>query len=106
MPQLQIIISVEARADLLQLERYIAERDGELRAELILGRIWETIRTLAFMPGLGSPRPYLNRKTRAFPSPPWLIVYAPLPSLDGIRIVRVVDGRRDLPAVLGPKRRR
>jgi plasmid stabilization system protein ParE len=105
-PQLQIIVSAEARADLLQLERYIAEHDGDLRAELVIGRIWETIRTLAFMPGLGSPRPYLTRKTRAFPAPPWLIVYAPLPSLDGIRIVRVVDGRRDLPSVLGSTKRR
>jgi plasmid stabilization system protein ParE len=104
--QLRIIVSAEARADLLGLERYIAEQDGQLRAELILGRIEETIRTLSFMPGLGRPRAFLNRGTRAFPLPPWLIVYAPLPDLDGIRVVRVVDGRRDLGAVLGRKKRR
>ncbi len=101
MAQLQIIVSAEARADLLALGRYIAEQDGEPRAELILGRIEETIRTIAFMPGLGRPKPYLNRSARAFPLPPWLIVYTPLPDLDGIRVIRVVDGRRDLPAVVG-----
>jgi toxin ParE1/3/4 len=104
--QLRIFISAEARADLLALERYVAEHDGQLRAELILGRIEESIRTLAFMPGLGRPRPYLKRGTRTFPISPWLVVYAPLPDLDGIRVVRVVDGRRDLGAVIGNKRRR
>ena len=84
---------------MLELELYIAERDGESRAELILGRIEETIRTLAFMPGLGRARPFLNRHMRAFPVSPWLIVYTTLPDLDGIRVVRVVDGRRDLAAV-------
>lgn len=96
---MRILVSPEAHADLLALERYIAERDGEPRAELILSRIEETIRTLAFMPGLGRPRPYLIRGARAFPQPPWLIVYSPLPDLDGIMVIRVVDGRRDLPGV-------
>jgi plasmid stabilization system protein ParE len=104
--RLQIIVSAEARADLLGLERYISDRDGRLRAELILGRIEETIRMLAFMPGSGRPRRYLNRGTRVFPLSPWLIVYTTLPDLDGIRVIRVIDGRRDLPTIFGEKKRR
>lgn len=73
---------------------------------MILGRIEETIRMLAFMPGLGRSSRYLIRGTRVFPQPPWLIVYTTLPDLDGIRGVRVIDGRRDLPTVLGGRRRR
>jgi plasmid stabilization system protein ParE len=104
MPELRIIVSAEARADLLALERYITEYDGPMRAELILNRIEGVIRTLAFMPGLGRPRPFLEGGTRAFPMAPWLIVYALLPIHDGIRVVRVLDGRRDLARILGRRR--
>jgi toxin ParE1/3/4 len=94
----RIVFSAEARADLLELESYIAERDGSPRAELILERIDRTIQTLASMPGLGRPRPFLRPGRLVFPSPPWLILYLPL--LEGIQVIRVVDGRRDLPAIL------
>ena len=43
MAEPQIIYSPEARADLLALETYIAAHDGEVRAELIISRIDETI---------------------------------------------------------------
>lgn len=105
MAQPQVIYSSEARADLLELETYIASHDGEARAELILDRLDETIATLAYMPGMGRPRPYLHRDARIFPVSPWIIVYTPLPDLDGILVVRVVDGRRDLNAVFLAKRR-
>lgn len=71
MPELRIIVSTEARADLLALEQYITEHDG----------------------------------TRAFPIAPWLIVYALLPKRDGIRVIRILDGRRDLARILGRRRR-
>ncbi|HEY4113535.1 MAG TPA: type II toxin-antitoxin system RelE/ParE family toxin [Rhizomicrobium sp.] len=105
MPELRIIVSTEARADLLALEQYITEHDGPMRAELILSRIEGVVRTLAFMPGLGRPRAFLERGTRAFPIAPWLIVYALLPKRDGIRVIRILDGRRDLARILGRRRR-
>jgi plasmid stabilization system protein ParE len=106
MAQPQIIYSPEARADILALATYIARIDGEARAELIVNRIDETIQVLAYMPAMGRPRFYLARAARVFAVSPWLVVYTPLPDLDGILVVRVVDGRRDLPAVLGKNRRR
>jgi plasmid stabilization system protein ParE len=63
----QVVLSAKARADLQAIEDYIAEQSGPMRADMVLSRIEETMRVLAFMPG----------------------------------ILRVVDGRRDLPAVLG-----
>ena len=99
MAEPQVIYSPEARADLLALETYVAANDGEARAELIIGRIDETIFNLAYMPGMGRPRPYLDPGARAFAISPWLIVYAPLPDLEGIAVLRVIDGRRDLDAV-------
>jgi toxin ParE1/3/4 len=80
MAQFRIIVSAEARTDLLDIERYIADRDGAQRAEIILDRIEETIRTLASLPGLGRTRPYLRRGVRAFPISPWIIVYVPFPN--------------------------
>jgi plasmid stabilization system protein ParE len=96
----QIVLSADARADLRSIEEYITERSGRIRAEMVIGRIGETIRVLAFMPGMGRKRADLDN-AHAFPASPWLIIYRPLSDLDGIRIIRVIDGRRDLPATFG-----
>ena len=66
MAQPLVIYTPEARADLLALESYVAVHDGEARAELVIGRIEETIRTLAYMPRMGRARPYLAYGTLAF----------------------------------------
>jgi plasmid stabilization system protein ParE len=71
-----------------------------MRAELIIDRILETVQTLSFMPGMGGWRSFLKRGSLAFPVPPWLIIYRPLPELDGIEVIRVVDSRRDLANIL------
>jgi len=105
MAEPQIIYSAEARADLLALESYIAANDGEARAELIIGRIDEAILNLAFMPGMGRPRSYLDPGTRAFAASPWIIVYALLPDLDGITVLRIIDGRRDLKTVFARRKK-
>ena len=61
-----IVLSSEAHADLLDIEAYIAHQDGEARAEMVIGRLTQGIRSLAFMPGMGRTRPYLGRGTRAY----------------------------------------
>ncbi len=68
-------------------------------------RIRKAFDSLAFMPGIGVQRTFLDPVSRVFPVPPWLIVYERLPQDDGIRILRIIDGRRDLPAVFGRKNR-
>jgi plasmid stabilization system protein ParE len=98
-----IYFSRDARFDLLTLEDYIAENDGEARAELIVGRILGSISTLAYMPGMGRTRSYLDENVRAFAVPPWLILYTVLPERDGIRVIRVVDSRRDLTSLMSPE---
>ena len=101
----QVIYSPEARADLLAIETYIAVNDGDMRAELIIGRLDEAILNLAYMPGMGRLRRYLEPGVRAFAVSPWVIVYELLPSLDGIIVLRVIDGRRDLDTVLAKGKR-
>ncbi len=81
---------------------YIAERSGMQRAEMIRERILATIERIAYGPGIGAVRAFkkLTQDCRTFPESPWVIVYRPLPTLDGIEVVRVVDSRRDLRKIL------
>jgi plasmid stabilization system protein ParE len=51
-----IVLSSEAHADLLDIEAYIVHQDGEARAEMVIGRLTQGIRSLAFMPGMGRTR--------------------------------------------------
>jgi plasmid stabilization system protein ParE len=95
-----ILISEQAKADLRAIESYIAAHDGEGRAAAFRSRLDRTMKNLAYIPGAGGRRPYLSRGQRAFPVPPWTIFYEELPEQKGTSIVRIVDGRRDLPRVL------
>jgi len=102
----RIIISKDALNDLDEIDRYIADHDGEARAQLIRQRLEAALRNLAFMPGVGSLRPHLGAGTLSFPVRPWTIAYVRLPENAGIRVVRVVDGRRDLPKLFGTSKKR
>jgi toxin ParE1/3/4 len=104
-PSPLIDLSDEAKHDLRSIEAYIAEHDGEMRAAAVRSRLDQVMRRLAFMPGIGGRRSYLKPKQRAFPVSPWTIYYEALPDGIGVRIVRIIDGRRDLPAIFGKKKR-
>ena len=96
------VISDEAKGDLLSIEAYIGEHGGEMRAAAAMARIMKSIDNIAFMPGMGTWRSYLKRNQRGFSVPPWTIFYKPLPD-GGIEVVRIVDGRRNLPVLFGRK---
>ncbi len=100
MPQPRIVFSRRARTDLLEIESYIADVSGEQRAELVIGRIRSTIRTLSYRPAIGKPRSYTRKGELAFPVERWMVIFEPLPDLDGIHILRVIDSRRDLDSIL------
>ncbi len=100
------IYSQKALTDLEEIDAYIAARDGEGRATAFRMYIDRTAENLAFMPGIGRRHAYLDEGTLAFPAPPWVIYYARRE--DGIEVLRVIDGRRDLPSVFkkkSPRRR-
>ena len=99
MLQRRLVISKEARADLFAIEDYIAEQSGQIRATKVIERIEKTMNNLAFMPGIGRGRSYMEAGLRAFPAAPWTIVYDLLPDGDGINVIRIIDGRRNLPAI-------
>lgn len=92
------VISPEALADLKLLEDYIAVHDGEARADKAVERINKAIDLLALMPGIGNTRYSFRSGRRSFSVRPWLIVYGPVNG--GVLVLRVLDGRRDLPSLL------
>ncbi|MEI9992109.1 MAG: type II toxin-antitoxin system RelE/ParE family toxin [Rhizomicrobium sp.] len=95
----RFILSEDADADLRGLDRYIADRDGAGRARFVVSRILRTVANLAAMPRMGRPKPYLEPGVLSFSVRPWMIFYRILPEGDGIRVMRILDGRRDLPTV-------
>lgn len=100
----RIVFTQTARSDLASIENYIAENDGEARASAVRARLDKAIENLAMMPGIGASRPYLKPGRRAFPVSPWTIYYTTLS--DGIRVLRVIDGRRDLPSLFGRSKKK
>lgn len=96
----RVLLSRRAQRDLLDIESFIAQRDGDRRAAAIVERLGNAIELLASMPGMGRPRSYLKGDLRAFSVPPWIIMFLPLPGSNGIEVVRVVDARRDLPKLI------
>jgi len=104
--ELRLVVSAEADADLATIGAYITEHDGRARAAMVTECIQKTMRSLASMPGMGRRWSYLNRDSRLFPVPPWVIVYMPLPEGNGIEVVRVIHGRRDLPAIFGRSKKK
>jgi toxin ParE1/3/4 len=82
-----------AEADLIAIWRHIAE-ESPRRADRLLDRLDETFSRLADLPYLGKARPDLAPGLRMFPVREYLIFYRPIE--DGIDIVRVLHGRRNI----------
>lgn len=88
----------ETEEDLLSIWRYIAP-DNEVAADRILDTIYEKCALLADNPLLGQARPDIAPQLRHFVVGRYLILYRE--TEDGILIVRVIHGSRDMGEVCG-----
>ena len=87
-----------ARADLKQIGRHIAKESQSRETALaFLDRIAATCETLATQPDAGELCPDLGENVRRFSVGNYVVFYSPL--RDGITILRVLHGNRDIPAV-------
>ena len=88
-----------ARADILEIWEYIAE-ESEARADAFIDRLDAQFALMALQPKLGRPRDELVSGLRSFPFNPYMIFYEPVP--DGIGVIRVLHGARDIAAQFHP----
>lgn len=85
-----------AEADILEIWDYIAE-DSIAAADHWIDRLDEQFRLLATQPKMGRTRDELAAGVRSHPFGRYVIFYMPLD--DGIDVVRVLHGSRDIDAV-------
>jgi toxin ParE1/3/4 len=96
----QFRISDEAKEDMGEIWSYIAREGGSEAADRLVDRISEGFPTLADFPGMGQSRLELAPSMRSFPVGNYLIFYQPIDN--GIEVVRVLHGARDLPRIFNP----
>lgn len=89
----------EAESDLDEIWWYIAQ-DSPHNADRFLDRIQERCLGLTDFPQMGTRRDELKAGLRSQPVGNYLIFYFPLE--DGIDIIRVLHGSRDVDAIFHP----
>lgn len=88
-----IIKRPRAKSDLAEIWDYIAD-DSEARADTFVDTIDGKFRTLAERPNIGRAREELAEGLRSFPVGRYVIFFRPISN--GVEIVRVLHGARDL----------
>lgn len=89
--------TAQAEEDLIDIWLCIAHNDLRT-ADRVLDGIEEKLLLLADQPGLGPARPDIAPDLRYFPIRRYLILYRQI--TDGIEMVRVVHGARDVPTLM------
>ena len=94
----RVVRSSLARKSLNEIGRYIASESGSRSVALrFLDSIEEKCRIYATQPLMGGARPDLGRNVRCFPIGNHVVLYRPLD--EGIELLLVVHGARDIPAL-------
>lgn len=86
-------MSSKAEEDLLSIWRYIAESSPTSATKLVRA-FHQHFTLLAENTQMGRARPDIAPELRYFPVKNYLILYRQIP--DGVEVMRVVHGRRDL----------
>jgi toxin ParE1/3/4 len=89
----RLLIKPLAAQDLDEIWDYIAIDDLE-RAEKVLRTLYSKMGTLTHNPYIGRERKEIEAGLRSFPVGSYMIFYYPLS--DGIEVVRVLHGVRDI----------
>lgn len=96
----RIIRSPDAEDDLLEIWSHIAN-DKPSAADPFLDKLEQRIELLSRHPRIGESRPDLAPRVRAFSVGNYLIFFRPI--RDGIELLRVLHGSRDIPAIFRRK---
>ena len=90
------IVSRRAQQDLRRIWRYVAGQGGGNRAGALIDRILALCALFATQPQAGQSHPELGRGVRSCAHGAYLVFYRARGTT--IEIVRVIHGRRDVPA--------
>jgi len=94
----QVFHTPLARSDLKELGRYIAQQSQSRTTALrFLDTIADKCQRYASQPLLGEKSMDLGQEIRRFSVSNYVVFYRPLS--DGIEVLRVLHGNRDIPAV-------
>lgn len=93
----RILRRAAVQEDLKEIWKYIASRNPD-RADLFLRDLNKKIEVLGTNPQIGRERGEIISGLRSFPFKSYVVFYFPLP--DGIDLVRVLHGARDIDAIL------
>jgi toxin ParE1/3/4 len=91
-----VLRTSRANLDLIEAAFRIAG-ENPTAADRWLDTIDEKCQLLARMPGLGRKRPDLSPDLHSLPVGHYVIFYRP--AADGIQVIRVLHGARDIPAL-------
>ncbi|HAH10697.1 MAG TPA: hypothetical protein DCL54_11250 [Alphaproteobacteria bacterium] len=97
-------VTLSAQIDLAEIEAFVAQINPKA-AETLLARITTSFLTLAILPRMGRVSPYMP-KFRQYAVRGHIVFCTVHPRLRRVRIHRIIDGRRDLPAVLKHRQNR
>ena len=87
-----------ATADLTEIAEYVAADNRKAAARLVAS-FKEQAARLARSPGIGRPRGELQADLRSFPVGRYVLFSRP--TKDGIEVVRVLHGMRDIDRIFG-----
>lgn len=90
------VVSPQARADIKEICRYIA-RDSRQAAGRVNKLFCDKFKFLARHPFVGQTRPELAADLRSFSAENYVIFFRPI--IDGVQVVRVLHGSRDIDAI-------
>ena len=90
------VLTIPAKQDLKEINRYIIRYNPDV-ARRLNEKIKQQCKLLADFPNMGQSCDNFARGLRSFPVEDYLIFYRPID--DGVEVVRIVSGYRDLETV-------
>ena len=99
----RVVYLPEAREDLFRIWQFIATGSGSPGiADNFIDVVDDTCGIYAGQPEMGQMRPELDSCVRSFPVGKYVVFY--LATEEGIEVIQVIHGARDIPAVFRRRR--
>jgi toxin ParE1/3/4 len=95
----RIIRRQQAREDLFDIYEYLAEQAGEIRADAFVVRVEQRLQSIAAHLYASRSRDDLRTGLRSVVIGRYVAFFLPID--DGIELVRLLYGGRDLPSIFG-----